>query len=355
MPSIAGLVGSGSAAWWTSGAFAAPCKLAVASLTDPRWSCKFAVAYEGRQMVGILPLYWSRNGRPTDPVYNVYSSFSRDSCRELPGTDRFMYIGGYRDLETGWAASSRLCQERIDEIGTELVSIAVQHALDHGYVAAALYVRDTQAQVFRAGFGVPAQEWPIADEASIALDGPDFSTYLSALPASHRSIVRRDLRRFMQANLRPDVRPARELIQRAAPLVAAVKIKHGMADHPQLAAFRLESWMRDCPGDHVAFAVMDESELLCVSFACGYREILALYEIGMPEAESKERHLAYLHALVYSPIEYALQHQHTIIRLGLAVGPTKTLRGAVATPMRAFAKNLLRRCVGGAGSCRLAG
>jgi hypothetical protein len=56
----------------------------------------------------------------------------------------------------------------------------------------------------------------------------------------------------------------------------------------------------------------------------------------MVDTPSVKRHMAYLHALVYSSVEYALAHGHTRIRLGLAVGPAKTLRGAIATPMRAF-------------------
>ena len=337
VPAIANLADVPDAAWRTSGAFSVPRKVAAERRADPRWRREFAVAFDGEVPAGVITLDQPRNGRAADPTYDLRALGFPDRCREFITAERPVYIGGHQDFGTGWAVHSRVPEAEAGKLAADLIAFAVQHALRRGDVAVALYVREAEAPSFRTGFGPRAQELPMAEEAVLRVDDQDFDGYTAALPASHRAIVRRDLRRFARAGLSSGVRPARELIELAGPLVAAVKIRHGLADHPQLAAFRLESWMRDCPGEHVAFPVTDKSgQLLCVSFACGYQDILVVYEVGMAGAGGPDQHLAYLHALIYSPVMYALRHRHPVIRLGLAVGPAKLLRGAVAAPMRAF-------------------
>lgn len=298
---------------------------------DARWRSWFVVALASGVPVGLLPLYRSKNPSFATPIFDPVRVAPELFGVASRRADEYLLIGGNTGLVSGAALAASLDHELAHRVLVMLVDTAFDHAAATGLTGAALYVRDHDIEGFRCGSAGRRAARPIGEFATLPVPGRTLEQYLSTLSRGRRSIVRRDWRWLDERGLRAVQAPAADLIEEAAPLVAEVKRRHGVPDHPALVCLRLQDWAAEPVGVRVAFAVRGANgQLLAVSFACHRGDLLEMYEIGLTD-DPDVRHLAYVEVLVYAPLRYAARTGCAEIQMGLDSLTPKTLRGAVST------------------------
>ncbi|MEW1890330.1 GNAT family N-acetyltransferase [Streptomyces sp. NPDC085659] len=304
---------------WEIGAVAlAPGKV-HARRSDPRWEQGYVLATVGDTPVGFLSTHRSRVPDLPDPDY------------ALKAADEHLLLGGRHDLVAG-AVVARGCERgQAAEIRRQLVRAGVEHAAAHGLRAAALYVRDDQAEAFRAGFPSSAEVRPVSRMSVLDIDFDTQEGYLARLSGRKRSVVRRDWRDREAAGLRTEEVPALDAIPAAAPLVTRLKRRYGIPDHERLAAFRLTEWASGTEAEFVAFLTRDaEGGLIAAGFGCRHGDTLEMYEVGLDDS-SEHRRLGWAETLFYAPLRHALRRGCRRIQLGLESEQAKIMRGAEAS------------------------
>ncbi|MFJ3837469.1 GNAT family N-acetyltransferase [Streptomyces sp. NPDC054904] len=240
-----------------------------------------------------------------------------------------MFVGGCVDLVAGAAVAADLTAEERRSVRRGLVERAWWVARREGLAPIALYVRNDEVADF-LGPGRRATEIGVTSVLGLPADGSD-AAYLAGLGQNGRRAVLKDRRRVAEAGLRSEVLPAGDLTGPAADLVAAVKRRYGIEEHPRLLRARLERWVADPAGERVAFSVSDADGPVAVTFGCALGNRLELYETGLGEAH-RYRHEAYAESLFQAPIAFALARGITEIDLGLDAVTPKTRRGATLAP-----------------------
>ncbi|MFE3186565.1 GNAT family N-acetyltransferase [Streptomyces violascens] len=311
-----------------------PGRLAVA---DARWHSSFVVAEMNSQPVGLLVLNRCRSAAFPAPIYDPAKVAPQ--LFEARPADSHLLIGGSTELVSGYVTRTTLDESMRRRVGRALVAAAIQHAESLGLIPAALYVRDEQLAEFRKPSGQ-------ADRPAVKLDEfaelPVGGDYLSSLNHGRRSVVRRDWRRLEESGLRAVEEDPFAVMDETAELVAAVKERHDVPEHPRLAAMRLRRWAKEPLGRRLAFVVRDSAGgILAATYGCHYDHVLELYEIGL--TQSPDRHLAYVESMIYGPRRYAVREGCSSIHLGLGASRPKDLRGAMFSPVWAVAAGALTR------------
>jgi hypothetical protein len=322
------VLGADDDAWSFASTALAPSRLGRIA-ADARWRSWLAGAFLDDELVGLLPMYQSKRTSFSTSMYDPAAVAPQVFAPRQ--ADEWMLIGGSTELVSGVTVHAALAAERARQVGRALVDAAFEHAGASGLVGAALHVRDHEVDVFDAG----RSRHVVGQFATLSV-AADADAYLSALDHGRRSVVRRDWRALDERGLRAAQVAAAGLVDEAVELVANVKRRHGVPDHPELIRLRLQDWAAETAGERVAFAVRDGGTLLAASFACNHGRRLEMYEIGLAE-QSADRHLAYVEALVYAPLRHAAAIGCTELLLGLDSTKPKTLRGAVCAPVWAVA------------------
>ncbi|HEX5995228.1 MAG TPA: GNAT family N-acetyltransferase [Jiangellales bacterium] len=321
-------------AWQASTAALAPSSLLRAA-RDGRWRTVVLVAMLAGVPVGLLSLTRLKGSAfaaaTSDPAMLAPGLFGR-----VPASD-YLLLGGHGDLVADALVAADVSADHRFAVTAALVAEGTGRAERSGLVAAALCVPDGSVEAFVAGFGAAArQEVDRAWTLRVPAGGPD--GYLASLDHGRRSVVRRDWRRLDALGVRAEECPAREAVGEAAQLVVNVKHRHGVADHPRLAALRLDDWASDEFGLRTAFVVRGpDRRMLAVSFGCRHGEMLEMYEVGLVD-DSEVRHAAYTEVLVYAPLRSAWRTGCTTVGLGLGSAQPKRLRGAVGSPVWAVGR-----------------
>jgi acyl carrier protein len=296
-----------------------------------RWTASFLVASLGSTVTGLLPVLRHTGAEFGSTVLDPALAAPRifGSAAEIRA-DRYLLIGGGTDLVAGVATAKGLAPSTAESIAMVLVDEAFAAAGEQGLTGAALYIRDGDLPLF-LGAARNREVERIGVSTSLYLPPGGMESYLRSLSRDRRSSVRRDFRRIEELGLSARELPASSLIDEAAELIAAVKRRHKVADHPLLIRQRLDDWARAPGGECVAFSVRDPTGgLVGASFACRYPSVLELYEVGLAD-DVPHRHLAYLEALIYAPIRFALRTNCREIDLGLGSTAPKTFRGGTAS------------------------
>lgn len=297
---------------------------------DGRWRSWFAVTFVDDVPVGLLPMYRSKRPAFVAALY--------DPARVAPQlfaarrADEYMLVGGSTELVSGFAHRASLDRDQTRDIGTALADAAFEHARARGLTGAALHVRDHEVDAFRGG----RSSLVVGQFATLPVPGATPEQYLAMLRRGPRWTVRQEWRALDERGLRGTPVAAADLVEEAVGLVANVKRRHGVPDHPSLIRLRLEDWAAEAFGERIAFTVRENGRLLAVCFACHHGNVLEINEIGLAE-DTDTRHLVYVEALVYAPLRYAGQAGCTRIELGLDSSTPKRLRGAVCAPVWAVA------------------
>jgi hypothetical protein len=312
--------------WWQISAALAPQDL-LRRAPDAQWAVSWVLAESDGAVVGLLPMWRSIRPRFASGLFDP-----RQVAPEIFGSGGdardYLLIGGAADLVAGYSVARQLTGAERHRVGTALVGRAFAEAGERGLRGASLYVREAQLDSFvGAGAGGRRAACAVDEFAELAVPDQGIEAYLRGLSSGRRSTVRRDLDGLRRRELRSRTVPAADAITESAGLVAAVKARHGIPDHPRLAAMRLTGWAGAALGRRLAFTVRDPGgELLAVSFGCRHGDVLELYEIGL--AESAHRHYAYVEALVYAPLRFAIENGCRLLQLGLGSSRPKMLRGA---------------------------
>jgi hypothetical protein len=320
--------------WRIGSVLGLPSRQVAHAAYDRRWQIRFVKAVTPSAIVGLLPVFRFTGQRFPTPIF--------DPAAVAPGlfadrpADEYLLIGGSTELYSAVAFAGGLHPSARCTVGRVLVDAAYRLAFDEGLTGAALYLRDEQRELFSH----PCRPRPwhrLDDFARLAVPaGRREEDYLANLAGSHRSIVRRDWRRRREQRLHSVAEPAREVVDESLPLVADVKRRHDVEDHPRLIKLRLDRWATEPFGTRLAFTVRDVGgRLLAVSFGCHWDKTLELHEIGLtPDAGMRQ--LAYVEALVYAPLRYAQARCCAELHLGLGSPRPKTLRGARLSPVWAI-------------------
>ncbi len=307
------------------------------TLGAPGWRHSLVLATCDGTVAGVMPV-----SRPVgtefpaavfDPRVRVPDLPARRSARD------YLLIGGHFDLASGCAVRSGLPDRQARRVRRAVARAAFALARRDGLAGVALYVPDAEGAEWEDGLGAYTRHQS-AEFASIDLAEPTRAAYLAALRHSRRSVVIRDERELDRLGLRARAVAPGDVLEQAVPLVAAVKEKHGAAEHPRLVEYRLDRWSQGGAGTAVAFALHDQAGvLLAVSFGRCHGDTVEMYEIGL-QPDGPSRRLAYAEVLVYAPLRFAFDHGCTRLRLGCDSTHPKQLRGAKISPMWAITATL---------------
>jgi predicted N-acyltransferase len=298
----------------------------VARLTrEAQWVVRFVVARRGGELVGVLPICRPRTATMRDPAYDVAQLVGHvpDDAR------RWLVIGGCRDLHGGTLVRGAA----VEAVRERMVRHALDVAAEEELHPVALYVPDAEVGPFQRAMAPHGQAVHLADDAVLHLAHRDMEDYLGALSKNGRKQVRRDRRQFAELGLRTSVRPVEEVLAEALPLIVEVTRGHGLTDSPRLADWRMRRWLRSGLDGYLAFTVRAPDERLVAACFVGRQGTsLEAFEIGLT-ADGGLRHPAYLEAMLYAPIEYALAEGVTRYELGLDAIAPKRARGARVEPV----------------------
>jgi hypothetical protein len=324
-----------NADWRASSVTLYPARLRQLERTS-RWTVSFLVASRRSIAIGALPLLRfkgeSFGSTLFDPAAIAPGLFDTQDM----GADRYLLIGGGFDLVAGAATVAGLTRAEAQQVTSALVDAAFATAADEALTGAALYVRESDLPEF-LGVNRGRMSQVVGEFSSLHLAPSDMCGYLHSLNHGRRSTVRRDLARIADMSLTSTEVPPSEVIDEASELIAAVKKRHQVPDHPALIRLRLGHWSRSPVGTPVAFAVRDsDGRLISVSFGCHYDSVLEMHEIGLAD-DTAGRHLAYVEVLMYGPLRFALRNVCREMHLGLGSTTPKILRGAVASNVWAVA------------------
>lgn len=304
---------------------------------DARWETRFVTASRDGRIVGAMGVHSSRGTRFPSAISDPARVAPELFDTEVTDARAYLLIGGHADMVAGTAVCADLGVEAREAVRAAVAEQAWKHARDRGLIGAALYVSNRELGPMVAGVGTPYRTGVVGEAAELDVPWTTWDDYLASLGHRKRSVVRRDLAAINGIGLvTTQVRP-HDIATEAAPLVVEVKRRHGGVDHPRLAEFRLRSWPDASTGECVAFAVRDDAgKLVAASFGCHHGDLLDMHEIGL-DGVAADRHQAYVQALVYAPLRYAMRNGCSRLRLGQDSPTPKTLRGAALSPVWAVA------------------
>ncbi|MEO3890697.1 GNAT family N-acetyltransferase [Nonomuraea sp. B5E05] len=318
--------------WRAAGLALSPSRLRAASL-DGRWHTQWAVARRGAHIVGLLPMHRSKTATAGDPIYDprvvapALWGASPDDART------WCYVGGFMDLMAGLTLSSTDEPAQREIVGRRLVRAAYDTCLDAGVKPVSLYLRSEDFEIFRRALGPEAVFASLSTNAIIDVLGTSVDGHVAALDKKRRYRMRRECAQLDALGMRAIRAAPSRILAEAAPLIANIKARHKVADHPALIELRLRRWAAGDADEVCALHVRDgRGRLVGVSFVARRDRRVELYEIGLAD-DQDHRHLVYTELLVHAPLRYAIDHDCSMVDLGMDSQQPKTLRGARLEPV----------------------
>ena len=301
---------------------------------DPRFDASFVLATMDDEPVLALPAYAPLVGQWPDPGYDVPALLALANPSPATG---FCLLGGRADLrcEVLRAVDPDGPDDwRLNAAAALAVATARDAAAESGRRCALLYVDADEGLLHRAAMSAGVESSKLLGDRYVIPDvGEDLPGYLSRLSGSRRGIVRRDLQKLGKAGLRAEVCDWSSVLDEGAPLIAAVKAQHQLADVPALIHHRLSRRALDPDVKCVAFATRQDGRLTAVTTGWIYGSTLELYEVGLVAEPSEDRGLRYLEVMFYAPLRFMWSLGLRSLDLALSSAYPKTLRGAVGRPL----------------------
>ncbi|MFF7178570.1 GNAT family N-acetyltransferase [Streptomyces sp. NPDC008121] len=280
---------------------------------------------------GLVPFH-TVSGGDSNPLYNEATLLGgAPAVQVLAGSrtgydNRVLLRPGLSDADRGRLMTA-LCDrllERADEQGARHVSW--------------WYLPEREARELAALPGFATVATPCPPSASVRPRGASFDEHVAALPASRRSLVRRDLKRLAGGGYRSrSVTADPAALEAYAPLVVQVQARHGEELDEEGAVRYLRRCLSIGSGDDVVITEVLASDGRTAAFALGIVHGRTLYMrvFGCDYAAGHGTHGEYFEATVYGPLRLAMERRLDAVHLGVTSYRAKSLRGAELRPRRA--------------------
>lgn len=169
-------------------------------------------------------------------------------------------------------------------------------------------------------------------EAWLDVPWTSFEDYLTWLPASRRSIVRRDVHRFQQGPCVVQEGSLASWYEQAAQLQVNVQRKYAHPANVSAMSEMFSGWADDVGDCSVVFLCLRGNLLVGYSLAFRWGGTLYLRSAGMDYGQLTGS-AEYFNVTYYAPIRYAIRHGLRRIHFGMESFRPKCLRGARLSPL----------------------
>ncbi|MFH8724892.1 GNAT family N-acetyltransferase [Streptomyces termitum] len=285
---------------------------------------------------GLVPFH-TADGGDSNPLYNEATLLGRAPGVQVlagsrTGYDNRVLLDPALDGADRTALLSALCDRLLDR--------AEERGAGH---VSWWYLPEAAARELATLPGVATTAAPCLPTAVLRPRGDGLDAHVAALPASRRSLVRRDLKRLAAAGYRSRTVPADPAaLETYAPLVVQVQVRHG----EELTEEGAVRYLRRClslggpaaegagtPDDVVVTEVLDPTGRP-VAFALGivHGRGLHMRVFGCDYDGGHGGHGEYFEATVYGPLRHALERGLDEVHLGVTSYRAKSLRGAELRP-----------------------
>jgi predicted N-acyltransferase len=202
------------------------------------------------------------------------------------------------------------------------------------------YVRPTQfpglvSDLRRHGY-LPAL---VNADCHLDVPWPSFDGYLASLPASTRSAVRREIRRFHDAGGVVEVRGPDALDEQLARLHSELQRRHGIEVTPD-AVLRAFHKVRSTIGEMMrVFVARDDTTVLGFVIVLDWRGQLYGRQAGFVHGDDVGPKFVYFNTIYYAVIHYAIDNKIRRIEYSTESYDAKQRRGCTTTPLLAYVRS----------------
>jgi hypothetical protein len=290
---------------------------------DGRWRARYLRCLEGDRLMALIPLYTAQGSNWPDPVYDPTGWPLPATDTEDCAADSCLLVGNNADLLNGLPVAAELREP--GPLRALLAAIA-RLAADEGRCLAFPFCYPAARQAIDRASN-SAIHWGLLGREA-RLEGVDDPGWQAGLSRPARYNLRHDQALIEAAGIRSRIVDWAEVAEPASALIAEHNVRVGMFDHPEFVKLRGQRW-QDCPGvEFMVFAAESDS---LTGYVTGWiwHDELAVYEIGLPGAESPQRLACYLELVFRRPLQLARQRGLRMLRLGPSAERIKASRGAV--------------------------
>jgi hypothetical protein len=294
--------------------------------SDGRWLRTYlrCVDSDSGRLRALIPLYRSRGRTWPDPAYDPRTwdlpPGAADECTAAGS----VIVGSYADLRTGLHVEPEL---RTPDNLRELLARIAAAAAEENRCLIFPFVFEEAQRALAAAEGAIAWK-TLGEEAQ--LRGVADPGWESKLTGRMRRNFRLDRAAIAAAGLGGSMHAWHEVEEQVAELIAEHNIRLGRFDHTEFVKLRSRQWDRCEAVEFFVFAA-ESSTVKGYVTAWVWEDELDLYEVGLHGEPGPDRFAAYVDLAFIQPLRFAQARGLNRIRLGMAAGQTKAVRGAVFT------------------------
>lgn len=286
---------------------------------DPRWAPLYVLVRDGGRLRAALPIFLGHGAQWSDPIHNPEDwGYSQPLVPE-----KSALIGGRLEIR-----GSLRCADEQAVIATVTDAVSGISEL-RGRELFFGYLPPDQRPIAETIFG--PVDW-MAEYDDFTFPEEVIRGSLMDLPQPVRYTIRHGDRKAAELGIVTEVTPWRDYDGSACELIAAHNKRKDQVDHPELVRYRMDRW-DEC--DEVTVLVVHTSGDAAVDGALTlllFRDEVEVYEVGLPEEDSADRHALYIHLTFSEPRRIAREQKCRVVRAGFGAPRPKRIRGAEAVP-----------------------
>lgn len=208
-----------------------------------------------------------------------------------------------------------------------MVREALKSARGNGSCAIALFVAESDVAAFQAATDAVPRSQPRYGWCTLELNGvKTLEEFLDSQQRKSRQTWRRDLRDAERLGLVHEVVGFDDEITReAAPLIADVSRRNGLAEHHQLTRWRMSGY-KHRPGKSCYIRTSNDRGVVAYTACRSWGTALQAHTVGIDPTVS-ERRSVYHYAAYLAPLTVALAAGHSQVEYGIAHEQPKLARG----------------------------
>lgn len=312
--------------WLDEGGFYTSRRWTVSQEGDRGFSTAYLAGHdeETGRTAALVPFHMAPGG-DSNPLYNETTLLGRTPDIQLLAGSRTGYDNRVL-LRPGLSGADR--SRLMTTLCTRLLERAEEHGARH---VSWWYLPEEEARELGGLPGFATATTPCLPTAVVRPRGATFDAHVAALPASRRSLVRRDLKRLTAGGYRTRTLPAESVpLERYAPLVVQVQVRHGEELSEEGAVRYLRRCLSIGSGDDVVITEVLDKQERPAAFALGitHGRTLHMRVFGCDYRAGHGTSGEYFEATVYEPLRIALERGLDAVHLGVTSYRAKSLRGA---------------------------